>query len=299
MKKDSAQKLRGKEGFIQYYTSLYGSRWTELETALMEETSHVALSASDCRPYFMDPASVVAALCFPSEKSLRLLDMCAAPGGKTLVTSLVMEKDAELISNERSPDRKNRLSKVVSESLPAEISSRVNVRLGDGATLCKRESEKFGSILLDAPCSSERHVLKDPKYLSEWSPSRIKTLSMEQWALLSSAWRLLEDNGFLLYATCAISQSENDGVISRLIKKFPEAKILGRNEVEKVFKANLESLKNHGGKILPENSEDGEINLEKIFESAEKTEFGFHILPDSSNGYGPLFFCAVCKTELK
>ncbi|MBR6296233.1 MAG: RsmB/NOP family class I SAM-dependent RNA methyltransferase [Treponema sp.] len=295
MKKGAEQKPRGKEGFIQYYTELYGERWTALESALMEETVHVSLSASDCRPYFMDPASVVAALCFPSSKSTRLLDMCAAPGGKTLVTSFVMENDASLVSNERSPERKNRLAKVVAESLPPEIASRVSVRLGDGATMCKRETEKFNAILLDAPCSSERHVLKDPKYLGEWTPSRIKTLSMEQWALLSSAWRLLEDGGFMLYATCAISRLENDGVLSRLVKKFPGAKILSREEVSQVFGENLESLKNHGGKILPENPGEKEISMEKIFECAEKTEYGFHILPDSSGGYGPLFFSAIKK----
>lgn len=295
MKKGTEQKLRGRDGFEQYYASLYGKRWTGLKGSLMEETLHVSLTASGCRPYFMDPASVVAALCLPSEKSSRLLDMCAAPGGKTLVTSFVMENDAELVSNERSPERKNRLAKVVSESLPQEIATRVSVRLGDGATMCRRETEKFDAVLLDAPCSSERHVLKDEKYLSQWSPSRIKTLSMEQWALLSSAWRLLEDGGSLLYATCAISKDENDGVISRLLKKFPGAKILTRDEISKVFLKNLESLKNHGGEICPENPSGAEINLEKIFECAEQTDFGFHILPDSSLGYGPLFFCAVEK----
>jgi 16S rRNA C967 or C1407 C5-methylase (RsmB/RsmF family) len=139
--------------------------------------------------------------------------------------------------------------------------------------MCLKNEEKFDAILLDAPCSSERHVLADKKYLSEWSFSRIKTLSMAQWALLSSAWRMLKEEGYLLYSTCALSPNENDNVISRLIKKFDNLKIL-----EPKISLNYKKF------------------TEKSLPDYEKTEFGAHILPDTTQGAGPLYFCLLQKS---
>lgn len=285
-------KFRGEEGFNSYYQELFLGRWDNLRQALLKDTSHASLTFPDCETYFLDPASICAALCLPSENAEDVLDLCAAPGGKTLVICANLPDSANLTSNERSPERKNRLSKVVSESLPQEISSRVKVTCSDGATLCQRETKKYQSILLDAPCSSERHVLKDPKYLNIWSPSRLKTMSMEQWALISSAWRLLDENGFLLYATCALSPKENDEIISRLLKKFPDAKKIDGEFLKATFEKNIGGLRDK--KIVLEILEDKNLKIEDIFAQAEKTEHGFHILPDRC-GYGPLYFSLIKK----
>jgi 16S rRNA C967 or C1407 C5-methylase (RsmB/RsmF family) len=140
--------------------------------------------------------------------------------------------------------------------------------------MCLKNEEKFDAILLDAPCSSERHVLADPKYLSEWSPSRIKTLSMAQWALLSSAWRMLKPSGYLLYSTCALSPDENDYVVAKLLKKFDNVKVC-----EPKIALNY---KNFTDSELPE---------------YENTEFGAHVLPDKAGGAGPLYFCLLQKNH--
>ncbi len=298
-KNQEKQKYRGQEGFDRYYSELFQERWEPLKQSLLCDTLHASLTFPDRETYFMDPASICAALCLPLETAERVLDLCAAPGGKTLVLCANLPEAASLTSNERSPERKNRLQKVVTESLPEKTSSRVTVTCSDGATLCQRESKKFERILLDAPCSSERHVLKDPKYLSVWSPSRLKTMSMEQWALLSSAWRLLEQDGYLLYATCALSPKENDEIIERLLKKFPEAQLQSKDSVDQFFQKNLESLASNkiSLEILAPSTENKTVSLEEIFFSAQKTEYGMHILPDSSNGYGPLFFSLIKKVS--
>jgi 16S rRNA C967 or C1407 C5-methylase (RsmB/RsmF family) len=270
-------KLFGESGFNQFYSELFGSRWEALKESFFKENQSVEYKIEDCESYFLDSASVFAALCLPLENAQNILDLCAAPGGKTLVLASRMPNDAKLFSNERSASRVNRLKKVVETCLPETISQRVKVSCSDGATWCKRQSECFDRILLDAPCSSERHVIQDKKYLDSWSPSRIKTVSMEQWALLSSAYRLLEVGGILLYSTCALCPQENDEIIAKLQKKFnkdgPAFELLEPNPC-------VEEIKNFTSVKIP---------------NYEKTEFGYHILPDVQNGAGPIYFSIIKK----
>ena len=273
--KDRNKKLAGSEGFEAYYSNLFGQRWQSIKEAFALESDYAEWKAGGEKSYFLDSGSVRAAVSLPLENAVDILDLCAAPGGKTLVLASNMSPDSNLLSNERSPERKNRLANTVKDCLPLEIQERVTVICKDGAQMCLKNEEKFDAILLDAPCSSERHVLADPKYLSEWSPSRIKTLSMAQWALLSSAWRMLRPNGYLLYSTCALSPDENDNVVAKLLKKFDDAKVL-----EPKISLNY---KNFTESDLPE---------------YEKTEFGAHVLPDKAAGAGPLYFSLLQKIPL-
>lgn len=273
----AARKLQGGEGFEEYYGSLFNGRWRTLKESLFGESVYACWKAGGNESYYLDPASVFAALQLPLEGAEHILDMCAAPGGKTLVIASRMAEDAELVSNERSPARKNRLAQVVQNCLPEEIRNRIKISCSDGAKWCTTQTEVYDRILLDAPCSSERHVLADEKYLSQWSPSRIKSLSMEQWALLSSAYRLLVPGGYLLYSTCALCPSENDGVVSRLFKKFSDAE-LSFTDCEPSVKENIERFCSLPPLIQP-----------------ERTEFGFHILPDKSAQCGPIWFTLIHK----
>ncbi len=277
---EKPKKLSGEEGFNQYYESIYGTRWEGLKETFARENQPVEYKIPGAeKSYFLDSASVLAALCLPVKGAENILDLCAAPGGKTLVLASRMDPDALLSSNERSPERKHRLAVVVETCLPPQISARVKTSCSDGSTWCTRQSECFDRILLDAPCSSERHVYLDPKYLKDWSLSRIKTVTTEQWALLSSAYRLLQPGGILLYSTCALCPEENDGMISRLYKKFNK----NGNDFE----------------LLPPSPELSEIEgFTKItLPQYEKTEFGYQILPDTANGAGPIYFSIIKKNN--
>lgn len=289
MKKTKSQKVFGQKAFEFFYSEIFGVRWENLKKSLVQESLHAELAYKNCETYFLDPASIVAALCLPVKDAENILDLCAAPGGKTLVLAGNKNEDSVLFSNERSPSRKLRLSKIVESSLPSEISCNVKVSLSDGASWCRRESERYESILLDAPCSSERHVINDEKYLGQWTSSRIKTVSMEQWALLSCAYRLLKKKGYLLYATCALCPQENDFVVAKLLKKFQDVEIVSAEETKKIFDANKISIK--ADIMCPP-----EFSLDDYFLAAERTEFGFHILPDKSFGAGPLYFSLIKKT---
>ncbi len=289
--KNRAKKLSGEAGFESYYSGLFGERWQKIKAAFSCKPDYVQWNAGGAEHYFLDSASVRAAVSLPLAGAKKILDMCAAPGGKTIVLASNMDNDAVLFSNERSPERKRRLDRTIQTCLPEEISGRVKTSCRDGAKICLESQNMFDRILLDAPCSSERHVFADPKYLSEWSPSRIKSLSMSQWSLLSSAWRILASGGYLIYSTCALSPDENDKVISNLFKKFKDVEIL-KPEISLEYKKF--AVPNYPEIRLPE---------------YEKTEFGAHVLPDLSYSSdeaeksdfctaGPLYFCLLRKKEM-
>lgn len=280
-KENIKKKLQGASGFDEYYSSIYGERWSSLKESFSKESQSVEWKVPGSqKSYFLDSASVLAAVSLPLENSKNILDLCAAPGGKTVVIASRMPSDAILSSNERSPDRKHRLSVVVQTCLPPEINKNVKVSCSDGSTWCTRQTECFDTILLDAPCSSERHVYNDSKYLNQWSLSRIKTVTTEQWALLSCAFRLLAPGGTLLYSTCALCPQENDEMISRLIKKFNKEK-----ETFTFLEPNLQNI---------DLSTFSDVKLPEF----ERTEFGYQILPDKSNGAGPIYFCLIKKQIL-
>lgn len=279
---DRAQKARGAAAFEEYYSSLYKERWPSLRAALLKESRPVAFDAGK-KNYFLDRASILAALTLPLESAARILDMCAAPGGKSLVLCRRMNDGALLLANERSADRFSRLRRVLDEHLLPSVRERTEALCSDAAVLCKSKKIQgpFDAILLDAPCSSERHVMQDPKYLAQWSPARIKTLCVQQWAVLSSGYRLLKSGGYLLYSTCAINGSENEGIVKRLLNKFDDSAALSIEQCAAFQKEAAERI----SLLL------GGIQLPHF----EAREYGATVMPDAEDGAGPIYFCLIQK----
>lgn len=272
-----SEKKAGSQAFDEYFFNIFDSRWINLKKSFEKEPAYITFNKENCQDYYLDAASGFAACCLPLKREGKILDMCAAPGGKSLVIASRMYSDCTLKSNEFSKDRYIRLKKNIESCLPERINQRVSVTCFDAATWCKFEKDTYDSILLDAPCSSERHVWNDENYLKLWTPSRIKNLAIKQWSLLSSAFLCLKSGGFLLYATCALSAEENDGPVKKLLKKYEIARV---NEIDfaKVYDE-YDSLfyGNHPNLTI------------------DKTEYGYHILPDLNDGAGPLYFCLIEK----
>lgn len=258
--------IKANAAFEDYYQKLWGNRWFKLRESLLLPATSVPYGAGLTQPYMMDRASVLAASSLRLPAEGMILDACAAPGGKSLVLASRLSPDARLIANELSGERRRRLVNVLDEHLEEEVRRRVAVSGFDAGEAGGRrgEWERFDAVLLDAPCSSERHVIQSAKALAEWTPARPRSLSRRQWALLSAAFLLLKAGGSLVYATCTITAEENDGPVSRLLEKYS-----------------------------------GQIELdEPDFPEGEKTEYGKLILPDVSDGMGPMYVARFRKTEL-
>jgi 16S rRNA (cytosine1407-C5)-methyltransferase len=257
--------LSGKSGFDAYYQNLYGKRWEALRRSLLESSVPTAYEEGLKAPYFLDPSSVLAALSLRIPGEGTLLDACAAPGGKSLVIASIMGPGLTLLANELSQKRRSRLLKVLDDHLDGEKRKQVRVSGFDAAALAGKKGEqgRFGGIFLDAPCSSERHVIQNEGALSQWRAARPRFLARRQWALLSGAFLLLRPGASLVYATCALSEEENDGVVSRLLQKYGDAVFLDPPD----------------------------------FPEGEKTVYGRLILPDRCGGMGPMYVARFKKAD--
>lgn len=262
-KQNRPQAPLGEAAFREHYLSLFAERWAALEAALLQPGDSVGFCAHEgAEPYYMDSASIFAATALELPGEGQVLDACAAPGGKSLVLASRLPPGTRLVANELSADRRRRLKAVLDAHLGGELRARVIATGKDAASLCRSMPAAFDAILLDAPCSSERHVLADPRALAEWKPSRIRGLAQRQWALLSSALIMLKSGGCLVYSTCALADEENDGVVARAADRYGSGLVFER----------------------PSYAGPGE---------AEETRFGLAILPDRAGGAGPMYVCRM------
>ena len=213
--------------------------------------------------YIMDPASYLAVLHFPIRDTDKVLDMCAAPGGKSLILAEKIFSHGELIANELSESRRSRLIKVVQNYIPKELRQNIWVKGWDAQFFGLKMPDNFDKVLLDAPCSGERHQLENQKEISEWSVKKAEKLAIRQYSLLASAYLALKSGGQLMYSTCSINPMENDQVIQKLVKKKKNIRV-------ETIQWSLKNLQ------------------------PEKTDNGYIFLPDKV-GFGPIFFSLLTK----
>jgi len=157
---------------------------------------------------------------FPLE-NLRVLDLCAAPGGKSTHLGQLMGNSGLLVSNEIVTPR----ARILAENLE-RLGVRAVVMNEDPGRLARAWSAHFDVVLVDAPCSGEGMFRKNPDAALEWSPDLPTTCARRQDDILEAAADLLRPGGLLVYSTCTFAPEENEGAVESFLKQHREFELL-------------------------------------------------------------------------
>jgi 16S rRNA (cytosine967-C5)-methyltransferase len=171
-----------------------------LEAVTVDRVEEEAFAAGEITP--MSRAAQLVAPHLDPQPGERVLDLCAAPGGKTAHLAALMGDTGEIVAVEKHPGRARELK----ASLERQHVTSAYVVVADGKAY--EDAKGFDRVLLDAPCSGLGTLRSHPDLRWQMTPARIDALVAEQDALLEAAWRLLKPEGTLVYATCTISRRE-------------------------------------------------------------------------------------------
>ncbi len=171
--------------------------------------------------YIQEPSAMAAAELLDPQPGEKILDLCAAPGGKTTHIAQKMEQQGLLVTNEIHPAR----AKILSQNIERFGIKNAIVTNETPDRLSRRFRDYFDRILVDAPCSGEGMFRKDEHARAEWSLESVELCAKRQLEILECASHMLRPGGRLVYSTCTFSPEENEGTVSRFIKQFPEFEI--------------------------------------------------------------------------
>jgi len=178
---------------------------------------------ADGRVLIQNAASWLPVLMLDSRAGDKVLDVCAAPGGKTTHMAALSDNQADITANDNSRARLAKL-RAMCDRLEADIN---RYTLFDAQQLARRlDGERYDKILLDAPCSGEGMMRLDrDKDFETWSVSQIKRLQQLQRKILVQAWQLLQPGGTLVYSTCTMAPEENEQVIDYALRRLDGVEI--------------------------------------------------------------------------
>lgn len=171
--------------------------------------------------YIQEASSMlpVAALFADGDTPARVMDVAAAPGSKTTQIAARMGNRGMLLANEFSASRVKVLHANISRCGIANTA----LTHFDGRVFGAALPECFDAILLDAPCSGEGVVRKDPDALKNWSLASNQDIANTQRELIDSAFHALRPGGTLVYSTCTLNRDENESVVNWLLERYPDA----------------------------------------------------------------------------
>lgn len=176
--------------------------------------------------YFQEPSAMSAATLLAPEEGDRVLDLCAAPGGKSTQLASALKGTGLIWSNEIVKSRANIL---LGNFERCGISQGV-VSNADPESLCSALEGYFDKVMVDAPCSGEGMIRRDPNALAEWSVEHTVSCATRQLKILESAKKALKPGGIMVYSTCTFSQEENEEVIEKFLKANPDFELMDAEE---------------------------------------------------------------------
>ena len=172
--------------------------------------------------YIQEPGAMMPAECVEIEPDWKILDMCAAPGGKSTQLKNKLSEKGLLVSNEIIPSR----CKILTGNIERLGLKNCITTCMDTSRLAEKFPNTFDLIMVDAPCSGEGMFRKEEIAITERSEENVKKCSERQLEILENAVKCLKNGGCIIYATCTFSLEENEMVIDRFLELHPEFELM-------------------------------------------------------------------------
>ncbi len=168
--------------------------------------------------YVQEPSAMCAAPLLSVQPGERVLDLCSAPGGKGTQLAQAMRGRGLLVLNEKMPDR----AKILLQNVERMGIENAVVTCADPESLAERFGGFFDKILVDAPCSGEGMLRKEPAAAENWSAANVEMCAARQKKILASAAKMLAPGGSLVYSTCTFAEEEDERNAEWFISAHPE-----------------------------------------------------------------------------
>ena len=193
--------------------------WTEDGYELSLDSGAGTTAAHEAGAFYLqDPCAMIPALALDAHPGERILDLCAAPGGKSTQIGLAMRGEGLLICNEPVLSRAKTLSRNLERmGIPHGI-----VVCAMPEKLSARWPESFDGVMVDAPCSGEGMFGRHPETRLAWSEESAEGCAKRQTGILENAARLVRPGGRMVYATCTWNPAENEEQVASFLERHPE-----------------------------------------------------------------------------
>ncbi len=226
--------------------------------------------------YYIQEASAMlpASLC-PPRPGERVLDLCAAPGGKATQLAAALEGEGLLVANEIHPTRAG----ILSQNLERMGVRNALVTNASPAELAVKFPAFFDKIVVDAPCSGEGMFRKEADAVTMWSPENVALCAKRQAEILDEAAKMLRAGGYLTYSTCTFAPEENEGTVLAFLSRHPEFEVVPSAETA-VMAAREQGLLSAGDPAWVEGSEQYPEALR------ESVRGSYRVFPHKCNGEG-------------
>ncbi len=211
--------------------------------------------------YIQEPSAMSAAALLAPKPGMRVLDLCAAPGGKSTQLATYLGDSGLLVSNEINTQR----SRILSQNIERMGIKNAIVTNEDSFALAAHFPNFFHAIQVDAPCSGEGMFRKLPEAVNEWSPQNVEICAARQKEILDNAATMLKAGGTIVYSTCTFSQEENEDVIEYFLKEHPDFTVV---KMERFWPHKQDGEGHFVAKLVRR----GELLLEETVSTQDRTE---------------------------
>lgn len=168
--------------------------------------------------YIQEPSAMSAAALLAPKPGMRVLDLCAAPGGKSTQLATYLGDSGLLVSNEINTQR----CRILSQNIERMGIKNAIVTNEDSFVLASHFPGFFNAIQVDAPCSGEGMFRKLPEAIEQWSMENVAICAARQKEILDNAAVMLKPGGVIVYSTCTFSKEENEDVIEYFLERHPD-----------------------------------------------------------------------------